>query len=74
MLSKVTQQRKGHELKDRTDRKNSDNIFSNHFTISRKKSINISKIFWSKQYFRSTATEVHQQFKIRETNRLKIIR
>ena len=60
MFGKVNQKQKGHELKDRTDTVNSGNIFSNHFTISRGKKIYyISKTFWSKQYFRSTATDVH---------------
>lgn len=72
VLSKANQQRKGHELKDRTDMVNSGNIFSNHFTVSSEKVYYISKIFWSKQYFRSKATDVHPQFKIEKTNGLKI--
>lgn len=68
----VNQQRKGHELHNRTDTVNSDHILSNCFTISRKKICHISKIFWSKQYFQSMAIDVHPPLKIMETKRLKI--
>ena len=68
----MNQQRKGHELNDRTDTVNSDNIFSNSFTISRKKSVTLAKSSGQNRYFKSTATDVHPQFKIKETRRLKI--
>lgn len=43
MLSKVNQQRKGYELKDKTYTVNSDNLFSNHFKTERKIFITLAK-------------------------------